>query len=77
MEGNSVRSPETVLWSVATVLKKAATLMLNVSGLNRQEQGHLNLHRPADPDTHVEPVHSSGEIEEVRREPEIGGSGMC
>ena len=84
MEGNSLRSSVTVLWSVATVLRSAATLMLNVSGLNSpsQGQGHTNLHRPVDPSTRVEPVHSesSGEIEEVKREPagEIAGdSEMC
>ena len=84
MEGNSLRSSVTVLWSVATVLRSAATLMLNVSGLNSpsQGQGHTNFHRPVDPSTRVEPVHSesSGEIEEVKREPagEIAGdSEMC
>jgi hypothetical protein len=76
MEGNALRSPATVLWSVSTVLRSAATLMLNVNGLNSQGQGYPKLHRPA---TRVEPVHSSGEpeIEEVKRVPEIGDSGMC
>ena len=74
MEGNSLRSSATVLWSVATVLRSAATLMLNVSGLNSpsQGQGHTNLHRPVDPSTRVEPAHSSGMIEGVKREPDIG-----
>ena len=55
-------------------LRSAATLMLNVSGLNspNQGQGHKNLHRPVDPSTRVEPAHSSGKIEGVKREPDIG-----
>ena len=80
MEGNPVRSPATVLWSVATVLRSAVTLMLIVNGLNTSqdsEQGHPNLHMPVDPTTLIEPAHLSGEIEEVKREPEIGDSGMC
>ena len=74
MEGNALRSSATVLWSVATVLRSAATLMLNVSGLNSPSQGqrHTNLHRRVDPSTRVEPAHSSGEIEGVKREPDIG-----
>ena len=48
--------------------------MLNDSRSNFQEQGHSELYRLADQatredlSTHVEPVHSSEEIEEVRRE---------
>ena len=82
MEGNPVRSPATSesvpMRSVATVLRSATTLMLNVSGLNSQhlERGHPNLHRPA---TRVEPTHSFGEIEKAICDLEIGdsGSGMC
>ena len=37
MEGKPVRSPATALWSVATILRSAA-LMLNVRGLNSQEE---------------------------------------
>ena len=79
MEGNSTRSPATILWSVATVLRSAATLMLDVSGLNSQEQGHPNLYKPVDPatGTRVESTHSSGEIEEMKRESEIGDFGIC
>ena len=78
MEGNAMRSPATVLWSVATALRSAATLMIDVSGLNSQEKGHPNLHKPVDSVTaRVEPTHSSGEIEEVKRESEIGDSGPC
>ena len=79
MEGNPVRSPATALWSVATVLRNTATLMLNVNGMNSQEeQGHPKFHRPVTVElaTRVE-RHSSGKIEEMtRREPEIGESGM-
>ena len=78
MEGIPVGSPTTIepAWRVATVLRGAASLILNVNGSNRQdsEDGQPNLHRPVDPDTRVEPAHMSGEIEEVK--PEIGGSGM-
>ena len=38
MEGCPVRSSATVLWSVATVLRSTATLMLNVNGLNSREE---------------------------------------
>ena len=47
----------------------------SVSSLNSQEKGHPNLHKPVDPATRVEPTHSSGKIEEVKRESEIGDSG--
>ena len=81
MEGKHVKSPATVLWSVSTVLRSTATLMLNVNGLklNNQdsEQGHPNLHRPVDTDTRVEPAHSSVEIEEVKRDIGDSASGMC
>ena len=53
---------------VATVLRNAAFLMLNVSGLNNQkEPGHQNLCEPVELElgTHVEPPHSSGDIEEA------------
>ena len=60
------------VWSVSTVLRSAVTLMLNVNGINVraniQDLEDQNLHRPADSDASVEPAHSSGEIEEVRRE---------
>jgi hypothetical protein len=68
-EGNPVRSPATVVWNFATVLRSAASLtrMLNFrhGGLNSQEEqleGHPNLHRPVElnADTRVEPPHSSG-----------------
>ena len=75
MEGNAMRSPATILWSVGTIMRSTATLMLDVSGLNSQEKGHPNLHKPVDPATGVKPTHSSGEIEEVKRESEIGDSG--
>jgi hypothetical protein len=72
LEGKPVRKPaSTVGWSVATVLRSAissvstflrsaASFMLNVSGLNNEEQG-LELAM------HVEPplTHSFGEIEEA------------
>jgi hypothetical protein len=82
MGGNALRSSATVLSGVATVptRRSASTSMLNVSGLDSQGQGHTNLHRPVDPSTRVEPAHSSGDIEEVKREPtgEIAGdSVMC
>ena len=67
MDGSLVRSPATVVWSVSNALRSAASLTLNVSGLNSQEeQGHSNLYRPVELEltTHVEPPHS-GEIEEV------------
>ena len=79
IEGNSVMNHATALWSVATVLRSAATMMLNVNGLNSQhlERGHPNLHRPMGPATRVEPAHSFGEIEVAKRDPEIGDTGMC
>ena len=81
MEGNPVRSSAAVLWSVATVLRSAASLMLNVSGLNTNqdsEKGHPILHRSVDPVARVEPAHLSGEIEEVKRDTtSIGDSRMC
>ena len=73
-EGNSVGSPATVepARRVATVLRSATTLMINVSGLNSQEdQEHPELY----PATRVGQADSSGEIGEVRRG--IGDSGMC
>jgi len=77
MEGNPVRSRDTVLWSVATVVRGTAMLMINVSRLNSQERGHPELHRPEDPatGTHVESARSSEEIKKVKLEP--GDSGMC
>jgi hypothetical protein len=65
MDGKPVRSSTAVFWSVATVLRSTATLMLNVTGLNSQDskQGHPNWHRRVDPDTRVEPANSSGDIE--------------
>jgi hypothetical protein len=87
-EGSPVMSPATVVWIVATVLrsassdvatalKSAATLILNIShgALNRQEeQGDPNLHRPVERlvATRLELPYSSGQ-----RQPEIGDSGMC
>ena len=72
IEGNPVTNPATVLWSVATPLRSTATLVSNINGLNSQdsEQGHPKLHRPVDQATRVEPVHLSGEIEEMKLEPE-------
>ena len=76
-EGNPVESQSPAIIvparSVATVLRSAATLMINVSGLNSQDQGHSKFH----PATRVEPAHSSeeNELEEVKSE--IGASGMC
>ena len=67
MDGSPVWSPATVVWSVSNALRSAASLTLNVSGLNSQEeQGHPNLYRPVELEltTHVQPPHS-GEIEEV------------
>ena len=47
--------------------------MLNANGWNSQkEQGRSNSHRPVHPSTRVAPVQSSREIEEGRREPEMG-----
>ena len=67
MEGNPVTTPATVVWGVSTVLRSAASLMTNVSGLNAQEErGH---YRTAGSElelaTHVEPPHSYGGIEEA------------
>ena len=80
VEGKSLRSPATALWNVSTFLRAT---MLNSNGLDSQdsEQGHPDLHTtPGDPTTpRVEPTHSSGEIEEVKRENGLGdsASGMC
>jgi hypothetical protein len=54
IKGNPLRSPANVLW------RSAATLMLNVSGLNSQEEDS-----PVELATRVEPAHSSEETEEV------------
>jgi hypothetical protein len=55
--------------SVATFLGSAASWMLNVIGLNSQEeQGHTNLYGPLELElaTHVQvEPHSFGEIEEA------------
>ena len=70
MQGKPLRSP-TVLESVATYPRSETTSMLNDNDLNRQERGHIESYRLEDLATHVKPVHSSEETEEVRRE--IGG----
>ena len=51
MEGNSPRSPTTVLESVSTDPRSETTL-------NMQEQRHLESYRLEDLATHVEPAHS-------------------
>ena len=52
--------------SFATFFGSAASWMLNVSGL-KKEQGRPNLYRPVELvlATHVEPPHSSGDIEQL------------
>ena len=64
MEGKPVRSPVTVVPSVSTALRSAASLMLNVT--SHREHGQPNLHGPVELATRVE-AHStaSGEIEEA------------
>jgi hypothetical protein len=57
IKGNPLRSPANVLW------RSAATLMLNVNGLNSQEEG--GHYRPVELATRVEPAHSSEGTEEV------------
>ena len=68
MEGNPLRSPTVVLESVATDPRSETTSMLNDSDLNRQERGYLESYRLEDLAMHVEPAHSSEEVEEARRE---------
>ena len=81
MEGKPLGCSASVLWSVSTVMRSVATSMLNFNGFNSQdsEQRHTNLRRPMDPSTRIQSTNLSGdsEIEEVKREPEIGGSGIC
>ena len=74
MEGNPLRSPTTVLGSIAAVPRNAAISMSNDDALNSQEQRHSELYRPVDPATHVEPVYLSEGIQEVEcgiREKEV------
>ena len=66
MEGKPLRSP-TVLECIATDPRSETTSMFNDNDLNRQERRHLELYRLEDLATHVEPAHSSEEVEEVRR----------
>ena len=66
MEGEPVRSPATVEWSVGSGLRSAASFMLNATSHREQEVGQPNLHgqMPVELATRVEP-HSTGEIEEA------------
>ena len=69
----AVRSPATVVWNFATILRSVASLTRRLyvghGGLNSQEeeQGYPNLHRPVELATgiRVEPPHSSGETGEA------------
>ena len=80
MQGNPVKNPvnATASWSISTVLSTATLILLNINGRNDHDPEHgysgSNLHRPVDPDTRVEPAHSSGEIKEVKIE--IGDAEM-
>ena len=68
-QGNSraEKNPASVAWKISTVLRSAASLTRRLSGgLDKEEQGHPNLHRPVGLATgkRVEPPHSSGETGE-------------
>ena len=62
------RHTTTVLENVATDPRGETIPMLNDPMSNFQEEGHSELYRLEELATHVEPAHSSEEVEEVRRE---------